>query len=94
MRTLDQQIRYQKLELVSSQSLNVPNTIKSWGTGLSQVFQRVLGWFAPSHEPHIWSTTANDGQTCWHIYDPMYQQRLTMVSEEEVRIWLDERYNF
>ncbi|MGK7891587.1 MAG: hypothetical protein AB4042_19840 [Leptolyngbyaceae cyanobacterium] len=93
MRTLDQQIRYQELELVAGRSPRVPHPIKTLATRLGQSAQGVLRWFTPSHDPHIWTTTLKGGQTCWHVYDPVDQQRLTLISEEEVRVWLDNRYN-
>ncbi|NEQ96827.1 MAG: hypothetical protein F6K30_08905 [Cyanothece sp. SIO2G6] len=93
MRTLDQELRYQKLELVSSRSLQVPSPLASWKTRLNQVCQGLLQVFTISNEPRIWTRTSKDGQTSWHIYDPVNQRRLTLMSEEEVRVWLDTRHN-
>ncbi len=40
-------------------------------------------------EPLVWKTSDN-GQTWWHICEPLTGEQFVLDSEEEVRIWLDE----
>jgi hypothetical protein len=42
-------------------------------------------------EPEIWQTLGRDGTLWWHVYDPMTGRTADLESEEEVRIWLEER---
>ncbi len=42
--------------------------------------------------PRIWQTRTQTGNLCWHVYDPIRDHGVTLSSEAEVRIWLEQRY--
>jgi hypothetical protein len=42
-------------------------------------------------EPEIWQSLGRDGHLWWHVYDPVTGRIVDMGTEEEVRIWLEER---
>lgn len=46
-----------------------------------------------SSEPQIWQKKDYRGHIIWHTYDPITGYRAVFDSEQEVRIWLEERYN-
>jgi hypothetical protein len=43
-------------------------------------------------EPRIWQSKDRFGQTWWHAYDPITKRFVCRDSEDEIRIWLEERY--
>ncbi len=43
-------------------------------------------------EPHIWYGPDRAGHNWWHVYDPKSGQTIELETEEEVRIWLEERF--
>ena len=53
---------------------------------------RLMSYFSGSSEPQIRQRTYGD-QLVWHVYDPVTQQETQFSSEQEVRIWLDQRYS-
>ncbi|MEM9217710.1 MAG: hypothetical protein AAGD25_25630 [Cyanobacteria bacterium P01_F01_bin.150] len=103
MRTLEQKLSYEKLELIArssatSSSLTKPKPmLKQASSWFRNVLSTVVYRLTHGHEPRIWTSTVksgpNAGQTVWHLYDPMTQRRATLLSELEVRCWLDSRYS-
>ncbi|NET48979.1 MAG: hypothetical protein F6K09_09690 [Merismopedia sp. SIO2A8] len=93
MRTLDQQLRYEKLELLSNPTRRAPSRFNGITPFLRRVSRYAVRWLTQGHEPQIWITQTRSGQQCWHLYDPMTQQRAVVSSEEEARCWLENRYH-
>jgi len=68
---------------------------------LGQVTQaNVKGWLTPllrrlthDDEPRIHYHQNGFGQGYWQVYDPVNQSRYRFSSEQEVRIWLEQRYS-
>ena len=54
-------------------------------------WHRFTELFAIDTEPHVWKTR-NHGHNLWHTYDPNTGSSADFASENEVRIWLEERY--
>lgn len=102
MRTLEQQLSYEKLELMvdsSAVSSSIAKRAPLVGRATSlfrSILSTVIYHLTHGHDPRIWTSTIqsgpNAGQTIWHLYDPMTQRRATLASEAEVRRWLDTRY--
>ena len=44
-------------------------------------------------EPRVWKTSDRSGQVHWHVYDPLTNRYAAFDSEDETRVWLEERYN-
>ncbi|HBR00157.1 MULTISPECIES: hypothetical protein [Roseofilum] len=49
-----------------------------------------IWWY--SDEPRITEKKDRDGNWIYHVYDPLSHQHLMFDSEQEVRVWLEERY--
>jgi hypothetical protein len=64
---------------------------KSFGSKLSQLWHRFAELFAVDTEPHIWKTRSH-GHILWHTYDPDTGESADFASEDEVRIWIENRY--
>lgn len=45
-----------------------------------------------SSEPRVWQTHDAYGQTLWNANDPTTSRTIRNASENEIRIWLEERY--
>ncbi|MBD1911171.1 MULTISPECIES: hypothetical protein [unclassified Leptolyngbya] len=70
---------------VQKRSVKSPSAWQSLG-------YRLMSYFSGSSEPQIRQRTYGD-QLVWHVYDPMTQQQMQFSSEQEVRMWLDQRYS-
>ncbi|MEM8604754.1 MAG: hypothetical protein AAGF24_13075 [Cyanobacteria bacterium P01_H01_bin.121] len=74
-----------------------PNSTKSrlneaFGT-IAQTVQQVLhDLFISGAEPIISERRGRDGTVYYQVYDPVYDEIHTFAAEDEVRIWLEQRY--
>jgi hypothetical protein len=59
---------------------------------LRQLWDSALTYFASSAEPSIRFERTGYGRSQWTAYDPTTQQSVTIDSELEMRIWLENRY--
>ena len=59
---------------------------KNW----SSIWRSILTFLAGSSDPQI----EKIGEDNWRVYDPKSDRWLSFSSEQEVRSWLDQRYNF
>lgn len=88
----DVQVR-QRLEGLYQQSPNIPVQLQLWRF-LQQVGAAVVQELTRDrNEPRISKYYDVEGQARWHVYDPHSGQRFTYLSEDEVRVWLDDRYS-
>lgn len=55
------------------------------------LWHRFLNRVKVDTEPHIWKTRSH-GSACWHAYDPLTGDQADFGSEDDVRIWIEERY--
>lgn len=68
---------------------------RSFRQALSDVVQGALRFMTNANdEPHIWMSRDNHGVTHWNAYDPLTNRRLSAATENEVLVWLEERYNY
>ena len=63
------------------------------GLALRSLAHRLICTLTCGHEPIISQQSEQDGQTTFNIYDPISQQKLRNMPEEQVRYWLDQHYN-
>jgi hypothetical protein len=59
---------------------------------LEQLWNSVLEIFARSSEPKIYQKYDRKGSLYFEVYDPTTHQISNFKTEQEVRIWLDQRY--
>jgi hypothetical protein len=57
-----------------------------------QMAQAIGNWFNTSPEPRI-RHKYQAGQSYWQVYDPTTQRSERFATEQEVRVWLEQRYN-
>lgn len=61
-----------------------------WAQRLHRVWQSVLAHFNASDEPRVWPNHDPAGTPAWNAYDPITGQSVHLVSEAELRTWLEE----
>jgi hypothetical protein len=57
----------------------------------TSVLLTLTAFFTDGHEPKIREIGSGD-QKIWQVYDPATYQKATFYSEDDVRIWLENRY--
>ena len=60
---------------------------------VGECWQSLLTLLLGKSEPIIEQYSGDNGQTVYSVYDPFTEQRLTGLSETEVRVWLEQRYS-
>jgi hypothetical protein len=89
MRTYEQQLNYERLELIpAAQAASLKTKIAS---AVKTAWRNLIRIFAPGSEPCIYQTSDASGQW-WYVYDPITGDSAWLTSETEVLIWLDSRY--
>jgi hypothetical protein len=91
MRTF-QQWGKDKLEFISTEPKPQTQSLKKLS-----FFNRIWGYFRDlltlNEEPQIWETIDHSGKVWWKIYDPVSDEFFQLESQQEVLIWLEERYH-
>jgi hypothetical protein len=64
----------------------------SFSEKLGNFWQKVKVYFQTSSEPCVWRTLDTLGRTQWHGYDPSTNTTIVSESEEDLRVWLEERH--
>lgn len=59
---------------------------------LEQLWGFVLNTFARSQEPRIYRKHDRNGNLYFQVYNPSTNSLTRYNSEQEVRVWLDQRY--
>lgn len=56
------------------------------------VLQYLIDAIAPSHELRICQTTNQQGDLIWRVYDPITNRSISIDSEYDLRVWIEQRY--
>ncbi len=59
---------------------------------ISGLLERVAQWLVGPVEPQIYQRHDRRGKAYYRLYDPKTDQRRLFSSEEDMRIWLDQRF--
>jgi hypothetical protein len=94
MRTSEQLLQYERLELLSDAPKQAQRPFRSrsplpW---LRKIGQWIAARLVSSDEPQVSKIKGSEGHEFWRIYDPVTRITTTLSSEAEVRMWLDQRY--
>ncbi|WP_164674444.1 hypothetical protein [Spirulina subsalsa] len=68
-----------------------PNRI-NFGSILHQFFTDFVQFMIQSNEPRIIVKKNAQGDVFYHVYDPLSQEKDQFTSEQDVRVWLEQRY--
>ncbi len=83
------QSRY-SLSNIESISLRSPSS--RWAKRWNSAWNFLLNALTSRPEPKIRQECDRFGNQYFTVYDPISNQRQTLSSEQEVRIWLEQRY--
>lgn len=64
-------------------------SLQWWESALAQLLP--FPQLTASPEPEIWQSVDRSKRLWWHVYDPKTGKTTDWETEEEVRIWLEER---
>ncbi|NJL49019.1 MAG: hypothetical protein HC929_18115 [Leptolyngbyaceae cyanobacterium SM2_5_2] len=91
---------YAQLELISEDFPASGSASSTPGDGVTRLLKQhlhhwgrsLLVWLCPSMSPRITVRRNRQGQTWFLAYDPVDGQHRRFYSEQDLRIWLDQRY--
>lgn len=107
MRTQKQWLEYKQLEQIpltvaETQQLNQEKSGQKFReksgraihpiTWLKQIWQPIARMLESNTEPYVWKTYDQMGNPIWHAHDPVTGQESEWISEDDLRVWLEERY--
>lgn len=91
MRTYQQKFRYEDLE-----SINPPTpatqSSNSIASAAKALWQALMSSLVIGSELQVRKATDSLGQTWWRVYDPITNASADLVSEDDVRVWIEESY--
>jgi hypothetical protein len=61
-------------------------------SAMNQIWQFFLSAAAGENELRIWQTSDNDGNTWWHVCDRSTGRSTCVVTDDEMRAWIDRHY--
>lgn len=59
---------------------------------LKSIWQTATAYLEASSEPRVWSSQDQAGRIAWSAYDPTTKQSIHQITEQEMRVWLEERH--
>ena len=84
-------LEYQRLELIIPPSPPRSKKQLSWQR-LIAACDTFLQAFVRPAEPQVWQTLDTAGNVWWSACDPATNRVIQDVSEEQIRVWLEQRY--
>ncbi|HEY9888201.1 MAG TPA: hypothetical protein V6D02_07350 [Candidatus Obscuribacterales bacterium] len=60
-------------------------------TALHQALNHFVNWLTAGSMPHISKVVRGNTET-WKVYDPTVGRTLYFVQEDDLRVWMEERY--
>jgi len=81
-------------KIVNSAKISQGVSIKKnkFGLKVSKLLQKLVWQLTKETEPIIRQKKSRFSNNYWYVYDPRTGRSAHLASEEEVRIWLEERY--
>ncbi|WP_236738926.1 hypothetical protein [Chroogloeocystis siderophila] len=60
------------------------------------IFNRVLlhlfRYLTSRNDVQVWQKKDRHGRSYWQAYDPLTDKKISLASEAEMRIWIEQRY--
>ena len=83
----------QSLEKTYTKSSHFTYLVGHIRHGLNRVAHSMVHFLTAGDEPRIWIEADAQGNVFYKGYDPRTGRRFAGGSEQEIRIWLEERYS-
>lgn len=91
MKSLATTNTYYSLEQIPSKAPQKKN-VRSFRSEVTEIWQAIVAHLEATSEPRVWQTQDQSGREEWNAYDPASHQTLRQVSEQDLRVWLEERH--
>ncbi|MGA9379475.1 MAG: hypothetical protein WBV73_11970 [Phormidium sp.] len=59
---------------------------------INKICERFVTLINHASEPKVWQSSDRAGHTWWNAYDPTTGNSISLDSEAEMRMWIEERY--
>lgn len=92
MRTQQQQLNYQQLELIETPPVK-PSRTQVFLTIFRNFCNTLLLMFTSSDEPQISRAIDAAGKPHWEVYDPRTGRSVLCDSEQDIRVWMEQRFS-
>jgi hypothetical protein len=80
---------YRELEQISEHAKQ--SFLQQFIAYLQQITREIIRRLTAS-EPIVKQVRDKKGRICWHVYDPASERRAYLASEQDVLVWLEERF--
>lgn len=97
MRTKKQWLEYKQLEQIpmtaaESKQLRRSEQVQRLRCWLEDIWQPIARLLNATTEPDVWKTYDEKGNPIWHAYDPLTGKDSEWICEDDLRVWLEQRY--
>ncbi|TVQ57773.1 MAG: hypothetical protein EA366_07980 [Spirulina sp. DLM2.Bin59] len=82
----------QSLEKTYTKSSHFHSLVSHFRQGLSHIAHGMMHFLTAGDEPRIWIEADAQGNVLYKGHDPRTGRRFAGGTEQEIRIWLEERY--
>jgi hypothetical protein len=79
---------YKRLELIQDES-----RATSFVGFVNNLWQEAIARLQVTSEPRIWTVQDRQGNLHWKAFDPTTQRVVDCLTENDLRIWLEERHH-
>lgn len=92
MKSSRQWLDYQSLELIPS-SKAAAKTQKFSLSILARLWRSVMRHWTAAPELRVWQSRTLMNRIVWNAYDPVTGDSISVGSEAEMRLWIEQRYS-
>ena len=94
MKPLMSRLEYQQLELICppNSKHHFRLTLQAKLNTLLQMWQTFVYQLIEPQNLHLWCTRDRQGKMQWNAYDPTTKRSIYNVSEEQMRVWIEQRH--
>lgn len=72
--------------------VNLPAITSKFATFINKICERVVTLINHASELKVWQSSDRKGHSWWNAYDPTTGKSISLDSEAEMRMWIEERY--
>ncbi|MFB2934899.1 hypothetical protein ACE1B6_06435 [Aerosakkonemataceae cyanobacterium BLCC-F154] len=72
--------------------LYLPAIKSKFATFINKICEGFVTLINHASELKVWQSRDRKGHTCWNAYDPTTGKSISLDSEAEMRMWIEERY--
>lgn len=84
-------LQRERLEILLNQPTNTAYRLGRLGEFFTHLGQGIFNWLATDSTPKISKHVQGDAEV-WKVYDPTVNRTLYFSHEDDLRIWMDQRY--